>query len=69
MSFLVQWIVQRPFVDTIETDEISAPNLDKAVETCKELLKEVRLRHSDDPPNGFRILGEDGLILRQWIDK
>jgi hypothetical protein len=69
MSFLVQWIVQRPFVDTIETEEINAPTLDKVVETCKGLLTEVRLRHSDDPPNGFRILGEDGLILRTWIDK
>jgi hypothetical protein len=69
MTFLVQWVLQHPYTDTIESEDVDAPSLDKVVETCKEKLVEVRLRHSDRPPNGFRVLSEDGAILRTWIDK
>jgi hypothetical protein len=68
MTYFVRWIVWKDPIDTIETEIIDA-SLDDTVKTCEDRLDEVRLRHSDRPPNGFQVLSEDGDILRQIVDK
>lgn len=68
MTYYVRWIVYKHQADTVET-EIVDSSLDEVVRTCQQRLDEIRLRHSDNPPNGFIILSEDGDILRQVVDQ
>jgi hypothetical protein len=69
VTYLIRWIAYKHVVDTIESQWVEDDDLNKVVEECKNRLDEVRLHHSDRPPNGFQVVSEDGDILRQIVDK
>jgi hypothetical protein len=69
MTFVIRWIVYHHGTDMVETETVDGSTLSTVVKQCEKRLDEVRLRHSDNPPNGFQILSEDGAILRQIVDR
>jgi hypothetical protein len=69
MAFYVRWIVDKGLPDTVFTETVEATDKAAVVEECNKRLDEVRLQHSDRPPNGFQVLNEDGVIVAQIVDR
>jgi hypothetical protein len=69
MTFLIRWIIDKGLPDSIFTERVEGTDEAKVVEECKNRLDEVRLQHADRPPNGFWVLSEDGVVLRQIVDR
>lgn len=57
----------RDYPGIVERTKSTAHNLSVAEQTARGLLNGVRHRFPDNPPDGFQIVAEDGMVmLRSW---
>jgi hypothetical protein len=60
-------VVRNGHRSIVERVPAAADRLVYAQQAARDLLGQVRRRHPDNPPDGFQIVGEDGMIvLRSW---
>jgi hypothetical protein len=65
--FTVRWVVRGNDAEPVEVEKIKVLSVETVLAACRYRLVAIRLKHPDNPPDGFIVLNESGRELRRWF--
>jgi hypothetical protein len=65
--YRVRWVIQRQEAHSVEEETSVHGDLDVVVASCIERFSEVRLKHPQNPPEGFLVFDETGQEVQRWF--